>query len=66
MDIVPIFRQQVSFFITYIAAVTVILLLTDTIGAVNNGNMLADEQGERKDLEKKYNDLQYLQIYLCW
>ena len=57
MDIVSIFRQQVSFSVTYIATATVILLLTDTIGIINNGILLTDEQDERKYLEKKYNDL---------
>ena len=42
MDIVSIFRQQVLFFITYTATVTVILLLTNTIGIVNNENILTD------------------------
>ena len=60
MDIVSIFRQLVSFFITYIATVTVILLLTGTIEIVNNRNILTDGQDKRKYLEKKYNDLQYL------
>ena len=60
MDTVSIFRQLVSFFITYIATVTVILLLTGTIEIVNNRNILTDGQDKRKYLEKKYNDLQYL------
>ena len=60
MDIVSIFRQLVSFFITYIATVTVILLLTGAIEIVNNRNILTDGQDKRKYLEKKYNDLQYL------
>ena len=60
MDIVSIFRQLVSFFITYIATVTVILLLTGTIEIVNNRNILTGGQDKRKYLEKKYNDLQYL------
>ena len=57
MDIVSIFRQLVLFFITYIATVTIILLLTGIIETVNNRNTLTDEQDERKYLEKKYNDL---------
>ena len=32
---------------------TIILLLTDTIGIVNNGNILTDGRDERKYLEKK-------------
>ena len=44
VEITLIFRQQVLFFITYIITVTTILLLTDTIGIVNNGNIMIDEQ----------------------
>ena len=47
--------QTVLFFITYSAAVTLILLAT--IEIVNNRNILTDGRGERKYLEKKYNDL---------
>ena len=57
MEIALIFRQQVLFFITYIITVTTILLLTDTIGIVNNGNILIDEQDKWKYLENKYDDL---------
>ena len=57
MDIVSVFRQLVSFFITYIATVIVILLLTGTIGIVNNGNILTDGRDERKYLQKKHNEL---------
>ena len=57
MDIISIFRQIVSFITTYLATVTVILLLIGTIGVNNNRNILIDGQGERKYLEKKYNDL---------
>ena len=60
MDIVSIFRQLVSFFIAYIKTVTVILLLSGTIEIVNNGNVLTNGRDERKYLEKKYKDLQYL------
>ena len=47
--------QTVLFFITYSAAVTLILLAT--IEIVNNRNILTDGRDERKYLEKKYNDL---------
>ena len=49
--------QTVLFFITYFAAVTLILLVTGTIEIVNNRNILTDGRDERKYLEKKYNDL---------
>ena len=52
MDIHSIAGQLLSLFITYIATVTAILLLTGTIGIVNSGNILTDGQGERKYLEK--------------
>ena len=37
--------------------ITSILLLTGTIGIVNNRNILTDRTDERKYLEKKYNEL---------
>ena len=52
MDIHSIVGQLLSLFITYIATVTVILLLTGRIGIVNNGNILKNGQDERKYLEK--------------
>ena len=56
MDIVSVFRQLVSLFITYtyLAIVPLILLLTGTIGIVNNGNILTDGRDKRKYLERKY------------
>ena len=42
---------------TYLATLTTILLLTGTFGIVNNGKILTVETGDRKYLEKKYNDL---------
>ena len=51
-DIHSIAGQLLSLFITYIATVTAILLLTGTIGIVNSGNILTDGQDERKYLEK--------------
>ena len=57
MNIVPIFRQLVLFIITYLATVTVILLLAGTIGIVSNGNILTDSRDKRKYLEKKYNGI---------
>ena len=46
-----------SLFTTYLATAIAILLLTSTIGIVNKGIILTDEQDERKHLEKKFNDL---------
>ena len=42
---------------TYLAMLTSILLLTGTIGIVNNRNILADGTDEKKYLEKKYDEL---------
>ena len=42
---------------TYLVSITVILLLTGTIGIVNNRNILTDGTDKRKYLEKKYNEL---------
>ena len=55
MDVVSIFRQLASFFISYLATVTVILSLIGTIGIANNGTIMIDERDERKYQEKKYN-----------
>ena len=52
MDIHSIVGQLLSLSITYIATVTMILLLTGTIGIANNGNILTNRQDERKYLEK--------------
>ena len=57
MDFTSIFRHFLLLLTTYLAAVTSILLLTGTIGIVNNGNILTDETDKRKYLEKKYNEL---------
>ena len=38
---------------TYLASMTVILLSTNTIGIVNNGNVLTDGRDKGKYLEKK-------------
>ena len=43
--------------ITYLATVTVILLLIGTIGIVNNGNVLTVGRDKKKYLERKYNEL---------
>ena len=50
-------KQPALLLSTYLASTTVILLLTGTIGFVNNGNILTDGRNERKYLEKKYNEL---------
>ena len=48
----------VGWLLSLFATVNAILLLTNTIGIVNNGNILTDGRDERKYLEKKYkNDL---------
>ena len=52
MDTVLIVGWLLSLF----ATVNAILLLTNTIGIVNNGNILTDGRDERKYLEKKYNN----------
>ena len=50
--------QSASIVLHYpLATVTAILLLTGTIGIVNNGSILTDGWDERKYLEKKYNEL---------
>ena len=50
-------KQTALLLMTYLASMTIILLLTDTIGIVNNGNILTDSRDERKYLENKYNVL---------
>ena len=59
------FRQLASI-TTCLATVTIIVLFSDTTGIVNNGNILTDGRSKRKNLENKYSELKYLQIYLCW
>ena len=50
--------KQLALLLTaYLALITAILLLTGTIGIVNNGNILTDGRNKRKYLEKKYNEL---------
>ena len=57
MDSEQIFRRFMLFLTTYLATVTTVLLLTGTIGVVNNGNILTDGTDKRKYLEEKYNEL---------
>ena len=57
MDFAQNFRFFMLFLTTYLATVTTILLLTDTTGIVNNGNILKDGTDNRKCLEKKCNEL---------
>ena len=57
MDSEQIFRRFMLFLTTYLATVTTVLLLTGTIGIVNNGNILTDGTDKRKYLEEKYNEL---------
>ena len=45
-------KQLALFLITDLASITMISLLTGTIGIVNNRNILADGRNERKYLEK--------------
>ena len=40
-------RQIVPFITTYLATVTIILLLTDTNMIVNNGNILTDRRDKK-------------------
>ena len=56
MDVTWI-KQLALLFMTYLASITVISLLTGTIGIVNNRNFLTDERNEIKYLEKKYNNV---------
>ena len=53
------FRQLASI-TTCLATVTIIVLLSDTTGIVNNGNILTDGRSKRKNLENKYSELKYL------
>ena len=57
MDPAQIFRRFMLFLTTYLATVTTVLLLTRTIGFVNNGNILKDGTDKIKYLEEKYNEL---------
>ena len=57
MDFTSIFRRFLLLLTTYHATINSILLLTGTIGIVNNGNILTDGRDKRKYLEKKYNEL---------
>ena len=57
MDFTSIFRRFLLLLTTYLATLTSILLLTGTIGIVNNGNILTDGTIETKHLEKKCNEL---------
>ena len=66
MCFISIFRCLQSLIITYLVTVTVILLLTGTIGKVNNGNILTDRTTNRKYLEKNtmnYNNNNWRFIY---
>ena len=50
-------KQPALLLTTYLTSITMILLLTGTIGIVNNRTILTDGRNERKYLEKKYNEL---------
>ena len=50
-------KQPALLLTTYLTSVAMILLLTGTIGIVNNRTILTDGRNERKYLEKKYNEL---------
>ena len=50
-------KQLVLLMTTYLVSITVILLLTVTIGIVINRNILTDGRDDRKYSEKKYNEL---------
>ena len=50
-------KQPALLLTTYLTSITMILLLTGTIGIVKNRNILTDGRNERKYLEKKYNEL---------
>lgn len=52
MCFISIFKCLQLLLLTYLVTVTVILLLTGTIGNVNNGNILTDRTTNRKYLEK--------------
>ena len=49
-------KQLALLLMTYLASITVILLLNDTIGIVNDRNILTDGKNKRKYMEKKYNE----------
>ena len=54
-----------SLFTTYLATAIATLLLTGTVGIVNNGNILTDGRDKRKYLENKYNDLSlYVDLFM--
>ena len=48
-------KQLALLLMTYLASIPAILLLTDTIGIVNNRNILTDGKNKRKYMQKKYN-----------
>ena len=50
-------KQPALLLTTYLTSIAMILLLTGTIGIVNNPTILTDGRNERKYLEKKYNEL---------
>ena len=50
-------KQPAFLLTTYLTSIAMILLLTGTIGIVNNRTILTDGRNERKYLEKKYNEL---------
>ena len=50
-------KQPALLLTTYLTSIAMILLLTGTIGIVNNRTILTDGRNERKYLEKKYNEL---------
>ena len=56
MDVTWI-KQLALLLMTCLASVTMISLLTGTIGIVNNRNILTDGRNARKYLESKYNKL---------
>ena len=64
MDFTSIFRRFQLLLTTYFVTITSIFLLINTIGIINNGNALTDERNEIEYLEKKYNELQQLYVYL--
>ena len=60
MDFTSIFGRFQLLLTTYFVTITSIFLLTNTIGIINNGNILTDERNELEYLKKKYNELQQL------
>lgn len=57
VDLILIFRRLQLLLTTYLATVTITLLLTGTIRIAKNKNILTDRTHKRKHLEKKYNEL---------